>query len=252
MLPNGQKIRSLRTERGWTQLDLAQLSGTTARTIQRMESGEGVSADTLKAVASAFNIDFRDLIASENKAEHSPDMLAEADKLVKKRLEIRRQADELRSKLSNYWESIVHGCILAEGDRRKLDKWLGTFSTVEIMNAMDACEREYVHYQPQGLCTPSTAEYAFNKIPAVCRVNRRAEANPDERQLYFIRGVVRNRIEDFDNTEGIRLLRQAYTAGVDVERLREFAGSVQSWQEFERGLMLWADDPTLESLPEKL
>lgn len=79
-----------------------------------MESDEGVSAETLKAIASAFDVDFRELLSAEIRSPESPDPVADTDELVRKRLDIRRQADELRSKLGDYWESIVHGCILAK------------------------------------------------------------------------------------------------------------------------------------------
>lgn len=58
MIPNAEKIRKLRLQRGWTQEQLATVAGTTTRTVQRMESGKLSSLETLKAVASAFDLDF--------------------------------------------------------------------------------------------------------------------------------------------------------------------------------------------------
>ena len=54
-------IQKLRLQRGWSQEQLAELSGLSVRTIQRLERGQPASAESLKAVASVFEIDFSQL-----------------------------------------------------------------------------------------------------------------------------------------------------------------------------------------------
>ena len=51
------KIKRWREERQWSQEHLAELAGITARTIQRIESGEKASQDSVMALAAAFNVD---------------------------------------------------------------------------------------------------------------------------------------------------------------------------------------------------
>lgn len=51
------KIRRWREERHWSQEHLAQLAGVGLRTLQRIENGQKASGETLKALASAFNVD---------------------------------------------------------------------------------------------------------------------------------------------------------------------------------------------------
>jgi len=51
----GNKIRQLRTEKAWTQEELAAAAGISARTVQRAEEGQ-MSAETLKALAKAFGV----------------------------------------------------------------------------------------------------------------------------------------------------------------------------------------------------
>jgi transcriptional regulator with XRE-family HTH domain len=57
------KIRERRLLRGWSQEQFAQIAGTTTRTIQRIEAWQGASLETVKAVASALDCDFRELIS---------------------------------------------------------------------------------------------------------------------------------------------------------------------------------------------
>ena len=54
-------VRKLRMERGWSQEQLAQLSGLNIRTIQRIESGNKAGLETLKALAAVFDVDINHL-----------------------------------------------------------------------------------------------------------------------------------------------------------------------------------------------
>ena len=51
-------IQKLRLQRGWSQEQLAEISGLSVRTIQRIERGQTASVESLKASGAAFEIDF--------------------------------------------------------------------------------------------------------------------------------------------------------------------------------------------------
>jgi transcriptional regulator with XRE-family HTH domain len=57
-------VKSLRLEKRWSQEQLAQLSDLNVRTIQRVEKGESVGAETLKSLASVFEISTDELVNS--------------------------------------------------------------------------------------------------------------------------------------------------------------------------------------------
>ncbi len=54
-------IRKLRQDRGWSQEDLAELSGISVRTIQRNENGGRASLETLKCLAAVFETSIPEL-----------------------------------------------------------------------------------------------------------------------------------------------------------------------------------------------
>lgn len=54
-------IQKLRLQHGWSQQQLAELSGLSTRTIQRIENGQAASTETLKALAAVFEVDFSQL-----------------------------------------------------------------------------------------------------------------------------------------------------------------------------------------------
>jgi len=54
-------IRKLRLEKGWSQEQLAEISGLSVRTIQRIERGQNPSLESLKSLAAVFEVEIADL-----------------------------------------------------------------------------------------------------------------------------------------------------------------------------------------------
>jgi transcriptional regulator with XRE-family HTH domain len=59
-------VRKLRLRRGWSQDQLAEFTGVTVRTIQRIERGGKPSLETAKALAAVFEVDFSTFTSEEN------------------------------------------------------------------------------------------------------------------------------------------------------------------------------------------
>jgi transcriptional regulator with XRE-family HTH domain len=55
------RVQKLRLQHGWSQQQLAELSGLNVRTIQRIEKGQEASVESLKSLAAVFNVDFSTL-----------------------------------------------------------------------------------------------------------------------------------------------------------------------------------------------
>ncbi|TWX64504.1 helix-turn-helix domain-containing protein [Colwellia demingiae] len=54
-------VRKLRIQRGWSQDQLAQFSGLSVRTIQRIERGKTAGLESLKSLAAVFELNIQDL-----------------------------------------------------------------------------------------------------------------------------------------------------------------------------------------------
>jgi len=54
-------VQKMRLERGWSQQQLADISGLNVRTIQRIENGQSASLESFKALGAAFDVDFSQL-----------------------------------------------------------------------------------------------------------------------------------------------------------------------------------------------
>jgi transcriptional regulator with XRE-family HTH domain len=65
-------MKLLRLEKRWSQEELAQLSDLNVRTIQRVEKGESVGIETLKSLASVFEITTDELIDAIARGKQTP------------------------------------------------------------------------------------------------------------------------------------------------------------------------------------
>ena len=73
-------IQKLRLQRGWSQEQLAELSGLSVRTIQRLERGQAASVESLKSLGAVFEIDFSKL--RESGMEQATTQTVSADEAI--------------------------------------------------------------------------------------------------------------------------------------------------------------------------
>jgi transcriptional regulator with XRE-family HTH domain len=69
-------LKSLRLEKGWSQEQLAEISGLSERTIQRAERGEAASLETVRALAASFELSSGQLRDLMQPPTETPNMAA--------------------------------------------------------------------------------------------------------------------------------------------------------------------------------
>ena len=70
-------IRKLRLQKGWTQEELAEMCGISARTIQRIERGHPAGLETLKSLAAVFEVDI-ECLKQDPEMNKTPELAEEA------------------------------------------------------------------------------------------------------------------------------------------------------------------------------
>ena len=103
------KIKRWREERGWSQEHLAELAGIGVRTVQRIESGDAASQESVMALAAAFDVDILAM---------TKDVEAEAEQLVRQKN--KKMKDDLRLSLgvhlASYLFSMIVFALIGLGD----------------------------------------------------------------------------------------------------------------------------------------
>lgn len=80
-------IQKMRLKRGWSQQQLADASGLSARTIQRIEAGHPPSVETLKSIAAVFEVDFQTLTTEIVMKDLTNEMQTAQERIAFKKVE---------------------------------------------------------------------------------------------------------------------------------------------------------------------
>ena len=102
------QVRGLRLERGWSQEELAQRSGLSVRTIQRIETGQPPGLATATALASVFDVDVADL-GSPSRASWQQQPLVESVRTCV----VKYAVFEGRAPRAEYWRFLLFVGLLA-------------------------------------------------------------------------------------------------------------------------------------------
>ncbi len=173
------------------------------------------------------------VIKARRQLEELQERREQLEMMMQWRQGLRELASDTVDELCSYWEDLAPGFIVSEYGRSNVRKWMRSFSVLEITQAMDVAADEYLKFDEKGNCTQESWNLAFNKILGICKVERASKDDPEIKELYYTRGIVRNRVRGyFDDKKAIRLLVEARDLGVPTSVLRQIAYDVRNWSDF--------------------
>jgi uncharacterized protein (UPF0305 family) len=139
--------------------------------------------------------------------------------------------EETIKKLTDYWENLAKGYTINENGVSKIKKLIKKFDFDEILRAMDVAATQYLEWDGEVVSSESW-ELAFSKIGAIISVERKSEENPDLKDFYYIRGILKNRLNYYNPKLTIEWLEAARSWGAKIEELKEIAGTTKNWTTF--------------------
>lgn len=130
------------------------------------------------------------------------------------------------------WDGVSGGFELTERGGDALKKLISKFGLAIVLDAIEDSGR-YIKRDEDGNVTHESVETAFDKLGGICRL----KTQPDEvKELFYIRGILRNRLFYCNDQIAIRYLKQAHALGCTVEQLKAYALEVKNWTEFREGM----------------
>ncbi len=175
--------------------------------------------------------------AAVNKARTQLDELQERREQLELMMQWRESLRDLDQnavdRLAEYWSEHTPGWSVNDHGKRNIKKWLQTFSVEEVCTAMDASATAYLEFDDDNKLTAESVAVGFSKVSGICRVNKASEREPDLKQLYYIRGILRNRIPGyFDPSKALQYLKNARSWEVEIEDHNLMARGVKNWTGF--------------------
>lgn len=139
--------------------------------------------------------------------------------------------DDVTTQLADYWAEQIPGFSLNESGLKGLKGLKRRFDIGEIMAAMKIAVDQYVEYE-DGKPTHESVELAWKRVGGICNTKRQEKENPAISRVFYIRGILRNRLSYCDERIALQLLKEAIAVGATVESLESNAKQVRNWSQW--------------------
>ncbi len=133
-------------------------------------------------------------------------------------------------RIASYFEGQADCNItINESGLKNIRKWMKKFTYAELLEAIDCAVDVYIKD-----CTMDEASNAFTKIPRICATRKKEkQTGVNERHLYYIRGILKNRFTYCNDRTAIEVLREADALGIDEQDLKDIAIESRNWTEWQ-------------------
>lgn len=117
---------------------------------------------------------------------------------------------------------------------------LSKFTPIEIIEAYKIGISQYGQYE-DGKLTEACIDKIADMVPRICYNRKRFESNPDEKQIYYIRGIVRNRFGRYVNWKELNWIKEAYKKGASLDKLQDWAAKAHNYSEWKDNLLCYIE-----------
>lgn len=156
--------------------------------------------------------------------------------MIEWRSELEGFEDQKLARIADEWNKRITGYSVNDNGLRDLRKWEKRFGTELLLDAIKASADQYLAYDTEGTVTAETVNQAFHMIPRVAAGMKTVAEKPYMRDVYYVRAVLRNRLNYINEKVVIKITRDAIEHGVDIDWLRQFSKEVRSWSAYAKCL----------------
>lgn len=129
---------------------------------------------------------------------------------------------------SRYKELFV-GWHLNDAGIAGVRKQLKKHSLAKVLDTVEKTASQYLQFNKDGTATEDSVKIAWSKISGIIYID---DLPTDEKELYYVRGIMRKRFNYCPDWKSIKLLRAAVTAGAEPLELKDLAKGCNSWGQF--------------------
>jgi hypothetical protein len=197
---------------------------------------EGGQDDILNLVTSCF-----DCNRGKGKKKLSDNSALEKQKAALDQLNKKREQLEMiikwREELNNLQEVELEyinkiiiekmECTLNEIGENKFRKLLKKYGLSEVVESMDISINQYYKNGEN-----ESKEKAINYTEFICRSRKSTKNNPELLKLYYMRGILRNRLAYLNEWQALKYLKDAFDIGISLDLLKELCLNCRNWTDF--------------------
>lgn len=147
-------------------------------------------------------------------------------------------------KASEFWDDLTYPWETTEAGKADVRRWIKKFGFNEVLECMRLSADHYLKRDDKDELLDESVYKAHNYVGRICSTRRQEAGKPYMKDLYYIRGILRNRLSYINDWRAIDLLEKAYLSEVSIDELRELAKNpqVKNWTIFQSTLLLMIND----------
>ena len=128
----------------------------------------------------------------------------------------------------SHWKQATPNFNLKDESLNKLRKLVKDFGLSHVLDAIDTSSQQYYKYDDEGNLLRESVELAWQKLGGVARVKAMPES---ERQLHYIKGILRNRLSHIPY-DIMKFLEYAAQDGVPLDDMKLEARGARTWNQY--------------------
>lgn len=139
--------------------------------------------------------------------------------------------EEIEKKIAEIWNEKTPGLVLNDNGLKLLRKAIKKFGGNEVLESIKISLNRYLVHDENGEADKESAEKALDYIERVCNTRRYEKKKPYIKDLFYIRGIVRNRMY-CNEWRAKNILEAAFESGAKSEDLQEIAKTACGWNDW--------------------
>lgn len=203
---------------------------------------EGGDNDLLNLITSCFDCnrgkkhrlldDSSVLEKSRKQLEELNERRNQLEMMMKWREGLKEIDDSKEKIIKDKWCELT-GYNYNENGLKSVKQWLKKYDLNLILDCMETSCNQYLKYEEkeEGY-TSESVEKTFNYIGKIAAIKNKGNEEPYMKEIYYIHGILRNRLNYYDQRKAIAWLKESYLKGASLESLKEVALNVKHWTEF--------------------
>lgn len=140
--------------------------------------------------------------------------------------------DDKVNAFTRRWQQLTKSYDLGENGIKNVKKWLKTFELGFLLDCMEISLSQYGITCSEKGYTHDSVIKVFDYIPKIAKNKIQESKKPYLKDLYYMRGILKNRLSYYDHHRTLTLLEKAHLNGASLPWLKELCTDCPHWTYF--------------------
>jgi len=149
---------------------------------------------------------------------------------------VNKQFDYINTEFSRCTSHTIN-----EHGKKTVLEWIKKFGFETVFDLISEATNKYGIFENDEI-TNESASIIFTNIGKMCYWKNRDIKHPEEKKLFYLRGIMRKRYSYCNEYEAMAILKKAYNENTSIEELKTVILSCRNWSQWKENMDLYILD----------